>query len=60
MHKKISGETEKPAISYVYFDFFYWLSHSLNPIEVLDKRNFFDKKRKDNWNVNNYRRKTPV
>ncbi len=54
-------QTEKPAISYIHFDFFYCLAHTFNAIEILDKREFFlDKKREDNRNVDNYRRKAPA
>lgn len=33
-------QTEKPAISYIHFNFFYCLAHTFNPIEILDKRDF--------------------
>ena len=38
-------QTEKPAISYIHFDFFYCLAHTFNAIEILDKREFFLTKR---------------
>ena len=42
-------QTEKPTISYVYFDFFYCLSHTFDPIEILNKRDFDQHHRIHSW-----------